>query len=168
MIDLSAPLGTTPIVASSSMTPTPPVAGAPAGGGGDAVEAEEQSEFDVILTGAGQQKIQVVKVVKDLLGVGLKEAKHLVDGAPGPIMKKAGKGDAVAARAVLKEVGAHVELKRSNEHNQFGVVTPPGGLSPGSAHSQEVSGDRTPSAVQITLMSGRQPLQQRRQPPSVL
>ena len=73
--------------------------------------AEEQSEFDVILAGAGQQKIQVVKVVKDLLGVGLKDAKDLVDGAPGPIMEKASKEDAEAAKAKLEEVGADVELK---------------------------------------------------------
>jgi large subunit ribosomal protein L7/L12 len=87
------------------------VAAAPAAGGGDADGDAEQSEFDVILNGAGGQKIQVVKVVKDLLGVGLKDAKDLVDGAPKPIMEKASKADAEAAKAKLEEVGADVELK---------------------------------------------------------
>ncbi len=86
-------------------------AAAPAASGGDAGGAEEQSEFDVILTGAGAQKIQVVKAVKDLLGVGLKDAKDLVDGAPKPILEKASKADAEAAKAKLEEVGADVELK---------------------------------------------------------
>lgn len=86
-------------------------AGAPAAGGGDAAAAEEKDEFDVILAGAGAQKIQVVKVVKDLLGVGLKDAKDLVDGAPKPLMEKASKADAEAAKAKLEEVGADVELK---------------------------------------------------------
>jgi len=85
-------------------------AGAPAAGG-DAGGGEEQTEFDVILNGAGAQKIQVVKVVKDLLGVGLKDAKDLVDGAPKPLMEKATKADAEAAKAKLEEVGADVELK---------------------------------------------------------
>ena len=88
------------------------VAAAPAAGGGDAgAAAEEQSEFDVVLQGAGAQKIQVVKVVKDLLGVGLKDAKDLVDAAPKPLMEKASKADADAAKAKLEEVGATVELK---------------------------------------------------------
>jgi large subunit ribosomal protein L7/L12 len=85
-------------------------AGAPAGGDAGAA-AEEQDEFDVILNGAGAQKIQVVKVVKDLLGVGLKDAKDLVDAAPKPLMEKASKADADAAKAKLEEVGATVELK---------------------------------------------------------
>ncbi|MGB7881078.1 MAG: ribosomal protein L7/L12, partial [Ilumatobacteraceae bacterium] len=63
------------------------------------------------LESAGAQKIQVVKVVKDLLGVGLKDAKDLVDGAPKPLMEKANKADAEAAKAKLEEVGATVELK---------------------------------------------------------
>jgi len=86
-------------------------AGAPAAGGGDAAAEDDKDEFDVILAGAGAQKIQVVKVVKDLLGVGLKDAKDLVDGAPKPIMEKASKADAEAAKAKLEEVGADVELK---------------------------------------------------------
>ena len=85
-------------------------AGAPAGGG-DAGGGEEQTEFDVVLNGAGAQKIQVVKVVKDLLGVGLKDAKDLVDGAPKPLLEKVSKDDAEAAKAKLEEVGADVEVK---------------------------------------------------------
>ncbi len=85
-------------------------AGAPAAGG-EAPAAEEKDEFDVVLQGAGAQKIQVVKVVKDLLGVGLKDAKDLVDSAPKPLMEKASKDDAEAAKAKLEEVGAEVELK---------------------------------------------------------
>lgn len=88
------------------------VAAAPAAGGGDAGgDAEEQSEFDVILTGAGAQKIQVVKAVKDMLGVGLKDAKDLVDSAPKPILEKASKEDADAAKTKLEEVGADIEVK---------------------------------------------------------
>jgi len=84
---------------------------APAGGGGDAAAEEEKDEFDVVLASAGAQKIQVVKVVKDLLGVGLKDAKDLVDAAPNAIMEKVSKADADAAKAKLEEVGATVELK---------------------------------------------------------
>jgi large subunit ribosomal protein L7/L12 len=87
------------------------VAAAPAAGAGDAGGDAEQSEFDVILNGAGGQKIQVVKVVKDLLGVGLKDAKDMVDGAPKPLMEKVSKADADAAKAKLEEVGADVEVK---------------------------------------------------------
>ena len=94
----------------SAAAPAAVVAAAPAGGGGGEA-AEEKDEFDVILNGAGGQKIQVVKVVKDLLGVGLKDAKDLVDGAPKPLMEKATKADAEAAKAKLEEVGADVELK---------------------------------------------------------
>lgn len=86
------------------------VAAAPAAGG-DAGGAEEQSEFDVILKGAGAQKIQVVKAVKDLLGVGLKDAKDMVDSAPKPLLEKVSKEDAEAAKAKLEEVGADVEVK---------------------------------------------------------
>ena len=86
-------------------------AGAPAGGDEAAAAAEEKDEFDVVLQGAGAQKIQVVKVVKDLLGVGLKDAKDLVDSAPKPLLEKASKADAEAAKAKLEEVGAEIELK---------------------------------------------------------
>jgi large subunit ribosomal protein L7/L12 len=87
-------------------------AGAPAAGGGEAAGGgDEQTEFDVVLVAAGAQKIQVVKVVKDLLGVGLKDAKDLVDGAPKPLLEKVSKEDADSAKAKLEEVGADVELK---------------------------------------------------------
>ena len=95
----------------TAAAPAAVMAAAPAGGGGGGEAAEEKDEFDVILNGAGAQKIQVVKVVKDLLGVGLKDAKDLVDGAPKPLMEKASKADAEAAKAKLEEVGADVELK---------------------------------------------------------
>lgn len=85
-------------------------AGAPAAGG-DAGGEDDQSEFDVVLNGAGAQKIQVVKVVKDLLGVGLKDAKDLVDGAPKPLLEKVSKEDADAAKEKLEAVGADVEVK---------------------------------------------------------
>lgn len=95
----------------TAAAPVAVAAAAPAAGGGDAGADEEQSEFDVVLESAGPQKIQVVKVVKDLLGVGLKDAKDLVDAAPKPIMEKASKSDADAAKAKLEEVGATVALK---------------------------------------------------------
>lgn len=84
-------------------------AGAPAAGGEEA--AAEQDEFDVILTEAGGQKIQVIKAVRELTSLGLKEAKDLVDGAPKPILEKADKAAADAAKAKLEEAGATVELK---------------------------------------------------------
>ena len=87
------------------------VAGAPAAGGGAAGGADEKDEFDVILTEGGAQKIQVIKVVRELTGLGLKEAKDLVDGAPKPILEKASKDDADKAKAKLEEAGASVELK---------------------------------------------------------
>jgi large subunit ribosomal protein L7/L12 len=86
-------------------------AGAPTGGAGDAGAAEEQDEFDVVLTEAGGQKIQVIKAVRELTSLGLKEAKDLVDGAPKPVLEKATKDDAEAAKAKLEEAGASVELK---------------------------------------------------------
>ena len=81
----------------TAAAPVAVAAAAPAGGGGDAAAEEEKDEFDVVLESAGAQKIQVVKVVKDLLGVGLKDAKDLVDAAPKPLMEKANKADAEAA-----------------------------------------------------------------------
>jgi large subunit ribosomal protein L7/L12 len=95
----------------TAAAPVAVAAAAPAGGGGDAAAEEEKDEFDVVLESAGAQKIQVVKVVKDLLGVGLKDAKDLVDAAPKPLMEKASKADADAAKAKLEEVGATVVLK---------------------------------------------------------
>ena len=82
---------------------------APAGGGGAA--AAEQTEFDVILTSAGAGKLQVVKAVKDLTGLGLKEAKELVDGAPKAVKEKISKAEAEDIAAKLKEAGAEVEIK---------------------------------------------------------
>jgi len=89
------------------------VAAAPAaGGGGDAGGAEEEkSEFDVILTAAGDKKIQVIKEVRALTSLGLKEAKDLVDGAPKPVLERVSKDDADKAKAQLEEAGATVEVK---------------------------------------------------------
>ena len=94
------------------VTAAAPVAIAAAGGGGAAPEAvEEQDEFDVILLAAGDKKIQVIKVVRELTSLGLKEAKDLVDGAPKPVVEKASKEDAEKAKAKLEEAGAQVEMK---------------------------------------------------------
>ena len=81
----------------------------PAAGGAAAVV--EQTEFDVILAAAGQQKINVIKVVRELTGLGLKEAKDLVDGAPKAVKEKLSKTEAAEARGRLEEVGATVEVK---------------------------------------------------------
>jgi len=81
-----------------------------AGGAGAAAEAE-QSEFDVILTGAGASKINVIKVVREITGLGLKEAKELVDNAPKPLKEKVAKEEAEAVKAKLEEAGASVEVK---------------------------------------------------------
>ena len=84
------------------------VAAAPAAG---AAAAEEKSEFDVILASAGASKINVIKVVREATGLGLKEAKELVDGAPKAVKEKASKADADALKAKLEEAGATVEVK---------------------------------------------------------
>ena len=86
-------------------------AGAPAGGGDAGAAEEEKDEFDVILTAAGDKKIQVSKEVRALTSLGLKEAKDLVDGAPKPVLEKVNKEDAEKAKAKLEESGAQVELK---------------------------------------------------------
>lgn len=86
------------------------VAAAPAAAAAAPV-AEEQTEFDVILTAAGAAKINVIKVVRELTGLGLKEAKDLVDGAPKPVKEKVSKADADAVKAKLVEAGASVEVK---------------------------------------------------------
>ena len=83
---------------------------APADGGGAAV-AEEQTEFDVILTEIGAEKIKVIKAVRELTGLGLAEAKAVVDGAPKAVKEQVSKEDAEAAKAKLEEAGAKVELK---------------------------------------------------------
>ena len=81
------------------------------GGGGEGGGAEEKSEFDVILTAAGAAKLAVVKAVKELTGLGLKEAKEIVDGAPGPVKEGVAKDEAEAIKKQLEEAGAEVELK---------------------------------------------------------
>jgi len=88
------------------------VAAAPAaGGGGGGEAAEEKSTFDVILTGAGDKKIQVIKVVRAITGLGLKEAKDLVDGAPQPVKEGVPQDEADSIKAQLDEAGAAVEIK---------------------------------------------------------
>ena len=97
----------------TAAAPVAVAAAAPAaGGGGEAGGGdEEKSEFDVILTAAGDKKIQVIKEVRSLTSLGLKEAKDLVDGAPKPVLEKANKEDAEKAKAQLEGAGATVELK---------------------------------------------------------
>lgn len=85
-----------------------PAGGAAAGGG---AAAEEKTEFDVVLNAAGEKKIQVIKVVRELTGLGLKEAKDLVDGAPKAVKEKVAKAEAADMRKKLEEVGATVEVK---------------------------------------------------------
>ncbi|HIG68053.1 MAG TPA: 50S ribosomal protein L7/L12 [Porticoccaceae bacterium] len=86
------------------------VAAAPAGGG-DAAVAEEQTEFDVVLSSIGEKKVSVIKAVRAITGLGLKEAKDLVDGAPSTIKEGVSKDDAEAAKKQLEEAGASAELK---------------------------------------------------------
>ena len=86
-------------------------AGAPAAGGDGAAAAEEQSTFDVVLNEAGGQKIQVIKVVRAVTGLGLKEAKDLVDNAPNPVKEGVAKEEADSIKSQLEEAGATVELK---------------------------------------------------------
>lgn len=83
----------------------------PSGGGDSGAAAEEKTEFDVILKSAGAGKLKVVKEVKNLLGLGLKEAKELVDGAPGPVKEGVPKDEAEKIKAALEEAGAEVEVK---------------------------------------------------------
>ena len=88
------------------------VAAAPAAGGGDAGGGEEEkSEFDVVLTAAGDKKIQVIKEVRALTSLGLKEAKDLVDCAPKPVLERVSKDEAEKAKAQLEEAGGTVEVK---------------------------------------------------------
>jgi large subunit ribosomal protein L7/L12 len=95
----------------TAAAPVAVAAAAPAGGGGDAAAEEEKDEFDVILTGAGDKKIQVIKVVRELTSLGLKEAKDLVDGAPKPVLEKVNKEAADKAKESLEGAGASVEVK---------------------------------------------------------
>ncbi len=87
------------------------VAVAPAAGGGEAAAAEEKTEFDIVLTAAGEKKVNTIKVVRALTGLGLKEAKAIVDGAPKAIKEGATKEEAEDAKKQLEEAGASVELK---------------------------------------------------------
>ena len=96
------------------VTAAAPVAVAAVAAGGaaaGAAAAEEKDEFDVILADGGAQKIQVIKVVRELTSLGLKEAKDLVDGAPKPVLEKVSKDDAEKAKAKLEESGAKIEIK---------------------------------------------------------
>ena len=87
------------------------VAAAPAGGGGDAAPAEEKDEFDVILKSAGSNKIAVIKEVRAITGLGLKEAKELVEGAPKPVKEAVSKDEAKELEEKLKATGAEIEIK---------------------------------------------------------
>jgi large subunit ribosomal protein L7/L12 len=97
----------------TAAAPAAVMAAAPAAGGGagEAAAEEEQDEFDVVLTAAGDKKIQVIKEVRALTSLGLKEAKDLVDAAPKPVLEKVSKEDAEKAKAQLEGAGASVELK---------------------------------------------------------
>ena len=95
----------------SAAAPVAVAAAAPAGGGGDAGAAEEKDSFDVILTAAGDKKIQVIKVVRAITGLGLKEAKDVVDGAPAPVKEGVTKDEAEKIKAALEEQGGKVEIK---------------------------------------------------------
>ncbi|MEN3342035.1 MAG: large subunit ribosomal protein [Actinomycetota bacterium] len=93
------------------ITAAAPMAVAAPGGGDGAAPEEEKTAFDVVLTGAGQQKIQVIKVVRALTGLGLKEAKDLVDSAPKPVKEGVAQDEADSVKAQLEEAGASVEIK---------------------------------------------------------
>lgn len=96
----------------TAAAPAAAVAPAAAGGAAPAEEEEEQDEFDVVLDGAGDKKIQVIKVVREVIsGLGLKEAKELVEGAPKPLLEKVDKEAADAAKAKLEEAGAQISIK---------------------------------------------------------
>ena len=95
----------------TAAAPMAVAAAAPAGGGGDGAAAEEKSSFDVVLTNAGDKKIQAIKVVRAVTGLGLKEAKDLVDGAPNPVKEGVAQDEADQIKAQLEEAGATVEIK---------------------------------------------------------
>jgi large subunit ribosomal protein L7/L12 len=96
----------------SAAAPVAVAAGAaPGSAAGAAAAAEEKTEFDVVLAGAGEKKIQVIKVVRELTGLGLKEAKDLVDGAPKPVKEKVTKAEAEEMKKKLEEQGATVQVK---------------------------------------------------------
>ncbi|MAC69911.1 MAG: 50S ribosomal protein L7/L12 [Gammaproteobacteria bacterium] len=87
------------------------VAAAPAAAGGDAAPAEEKEDFDIVLASVGEKKVNVIKAVRGITGLGLKEAKEMVDGAPATLKEAAPKAEAEEAKKVLEEAGATVELK---------------------------------------------------------
>ncbi len=95
----------------TAAAPVAVAAAGPAAGGDGAAAAEEKTAFDVVLTGAGDKKIQVIKVVRAVTGLGLKEAKDLVDGAPNPVKEGVAQDEADQVKAQLEEAGATVELK---------------------------------------------------------
>ena len=95
----------------SAAAPAVAVAAGAVPGGGEGAAEEEQTEFDVTLAAIGDKKIQVIKVVRELTGLGLKEAKAVVDGAPGKVKEKVSKDEAATMKAKLEEVGATVEVK---------------------------------------------------------
>jgi large subunit ribosomal protein L7/L12 len=95
----------------TAAAPVAVAAAAPAAGGGDADDAEEKTSFDVVLTDAGDKKIQVIKEVRGLTNLGLKEAKDLVESAPKPVLEGASKDDAEKAKEALEGAGATVEIK---------------------------------------------------------
>lgn len=95
----------------TAAAPVAVAAGPAAGGGAAETAAEEKSEFNVVLTSAGDKKIQVIKVVRAITGLGLKEAKDLVDGAPGTIKESVGKAEADDIKKQIEEVGGVIELK---------------------------------------------------------
>jgi large subunit ribosomal protein L7/L12 len=97
------------VSAAAAVAVAAPAQGGAAGGG--AAAAEEKTEFDVVLSAAGDKKIQVIKVVRELTGLGLKEAKDLVDGAPKAVKEKIAKNEAADMKKKLEEVGATVEVK---------------------------------------------------------
>ena len=94
-----------------SAAPVAVAGAAPAAGGAAAAPVEEKTEFDVILAAAGDKKLDVIKVVREITALGLKEAKDLVDGAPQPIKQGAGKDEAESIKKKIEEVGGKVELK---------------------------------------------------------
>jgi large subunit ribosomal protein L7/L12 len=98
-------------VSAAAAAPMMAVPGAAAGGGGDGAAAEEQTAFDVILESAGQSKIPVIKVIRELTGLGLKEAKAVADEAPKPVKEGVAREEADQMKAKLEEAGATVEIK---------------------------------------------------------
>ena len=100
------------------------VAAMPTNGAGDAAAEEEQTEFDVILAGIGEKKVNVIKAVRAITGLGLKEAKALVDEAPNPVKEGVSKDEVDEIKTKLEEAGATVEVKVTKQCRRFGVVKP--------------------------------------------